>query len=154
MNFSKIGMILLLITSMCYQSDAQSLVLANGGSINPLYSPNHKIFSAIVVDGKTLVKPDSANGPLNLNGNFSGTISVSTVDRIGKELKPITPIGFMVAAKNNRTNTVWMLTDKVVYKAEIEDLLKKCEWGDKLIFMAVDPQYSLPRNEVVTMDGC
>ena len=47
-----------------------------------------------------------------------------------------------------------MYSEKALLEVQLEDVLKKCERGDRIIFMTVDQKYSLPHHEIELNLGC
>lgn len=152
MNTSRIGLLLFLLMGMTLQLSAQTFRLFNVRKYEPQY--NYTEPAAIVYKGKTLVRHDSRDGPYVFSPGMRGEISVCTIARSTNATKPLAPIGFKVAIKHHKTNSMWMYSEETFYELEIAELLKKCEWGDTLIFMTVDRNYRLSRHKIVVMDGC
>ena len=117
-------------------------------------SPNYKDCAAILYKGNLLVNEYSPRGKCKLEEGMSGTLTVATVNLSDGGGAPIKNIGFKVAIKNGRTHTIWMYSEKTLQEVQLEDILKKCERGDRILFMTVDQKYSLPHNEIELNSGC
>ena len=118
--------------------------------------PNYKECAAILYKGKLLVDEYSPKGKCKLEQGMKGTLSVATITSSDSDNTPVPAknIAFRVAIKNGRTNTIWMYSEKNLLEVQLEDILKKCEKGDRIIFMTVDQQYSLPHHEIELNSGC
>lgn len=110
--------------------------------------------AAIFYKGRLLVNEFSPEGKCKLEQGMRGKLSLSTVSLEEDSATPIKKIGFKVAIKNDRTQTIWMFSDRVMQEVELNDILKKCEIGDRIIFMTVDQKYSLPHHEIEIVWGC
>ena len=111
-------------------------------------------YSAILLDGSPLFDKNNPNRPLQLSPEATGTLSFFTLNSSVYWQIPKQSIGFKLAIKDAKTNTLWMYSEKPLYEVDLSDLLLKCEEGDRLIFMTVDQKYRLPQNEVMLGDGC
>ena len=116
--------------------------------------PNYKECAAILYKGNLLVNEYSPRGICKLEEGMTGTLTVATVKLSDSGGIPVKNIAFKVAIKNARTNTIWMYSEKALLEVQLEDILKKCEKGDRIIFMTVDQQYSLPHHEIELNSGC
>ena len=85
---------------------------------------------------------------------MKGAISVATVSLSEDGGTPVKNISFRVAIKNERTNTMYMYSEKTFQEVQLEDILKSCEIGDKIIIMTVDQKYSLPHHVIDVKWGC
>ena len=140
----------LLFISISLPNGAQSFDFL---SSPPSYS-NYKECAAILYNGKALVEDYSPRGKCKLEEGMKGKLSVSTVELTANRTTPVKKIGFKVAIKNDRTNTLWMYSEKELMEVQLEDILKKCEKGDRIIFMTVDQKISLPHHEIEILSGC
>lgn len=110
--------------------------------------------AAILYKGKLLVDEYSPDGRCKLEEGMKGTLTVATVKLTDKGGTPMKNISFKVAIKNGRTNTLWMYSDEALESVQLEDILKKCERGDSIIFMTVNQTFSLPHHEIEFNWGC
>ncbi|MCO6493834.1 MAG: hypothetical protein J5I98_35770 [Phaeodactylibacter sp.] len=142
----------LLFIAVSLSSGAQSLDFF----INALVPPNYSECAAILYNGNILVDEYSPTGKCKLDEKSTkGVLSVATVKSSDKGCAaPARNIAFKVAIKNGRTNTIWMYSEKALWEAQLEDILKKCEPGDRIILMTVDQRYSLPHPEIELNWGC
>ena len=115
---------------------------------------NYSNFTAIIYNGKPLINENTPDGPIRINKDMKGKLSVAAFDNFGNKVNPKAAIGFKVGIKDHRTNTLWMFSEQTFYEVDLADLLKECEWGDSLILMTVDRTYRLPRHELLLNDGC
>lgn len=151
MNFLKITLLLSFLFGMHIQSNAQSLNLFDYQK----KERHHTLFTAVLYDGKPIVKEDSPDGPLKLTSRTRGKITIAPIDRTSREVLQNPPIGFKIGIRDYQSNTLWMYSEKTFYEVRLEDILSKCQMGDQVIFMTVDRKYRLPRHEVVVSgDGC
>jgi len=147
----------LLFISVSLSSGAQSAGLFSFNLFSStLCEVNHNYndCAAILYKGKLLVDEYSPRGVCKLEQGMTGTLTVATVTLSDDGGAPVKNIGFKVAIKNDRTNTLWMYADKTLQEVQVEDILKKCEKGDRIIFMTVDQKFSLPHHEIDVSWGC
>ncbi|MCO6477682.1 MAG: hypothetical protein J5I94_13710 [Phaeodactylibacter sp.] len=142
----------LLFICISLSSGAQSLGLFPFLDIRP--ATNYHDCAAIFFEGEMLADEYSPEGKCKLEAGRKGTLTVATVNLSGSAVVPVENIAFKVAIKNNRTNTIWMYSEKASQEVQLEDILKKCEPGDRIIIMTVDQRYSLPHHEVEVAGGC
>lgn len=150
MHLYRISLFILLFFGLTFSTNAQSLKLLDFEKRDLHY----KTFTAILHNGKPIFQFDSPDGALTLSPSAKGKLSIATIDRNGDELTPVHNVGFKVGIKDWRSNTLWMYATETIFEVDLEDILKKCEQGDSLIFMTVDRTYRLPRHEIVITDGC
>ncbi|KAA3634904.1 MAG: hypothetical protein DWQ02_10625, partial [Bacteroidetes bacterium] len=81
-------------------------------------------------------------------------LTVSKVNLGCQSTKAGKGIGFRVAIKNDRTNTLWMYSPKVLFEVNLQEVLKKCEEGDSILIMTVDQKYSLSHHVIEVEWGC
>lgn len=141
-----------LFVTSAISSGAQSLDLF------PDYLPapegNYRECAAILFDGEMLVDKYTPEGKCILNAGNQGKLSVSTVNLSDGKAAPKKAIGFRIAIKNDRTNTLWMYSKETLYEVNVHEVLKKCEEGDRLFIMTVDQKYSLTHHEIEISWGC
>lgn len=117
--------------------------------------PKYSQCAAILFDGKVLVDDYSPRGICKLETGMKGKLSVATVNLSCRgNSTPINNIGFKVAIQNERTKTMWMYSDQMYMEVPLEEVLEKCEPGDRIIILTVGQQFSLPHNEIEIMGGC
>lgn len=104
--------------------------------------------AAIIFNGEMLVDDYSPRGTCQIDQNKRGTIKVSTVELSNDGAEPKKDIAFQIAIRNTATNTLWMYSKKPMRNVNYEDILAKCQPGDKIVFMTVDQEYALPHNEI------
>jgi hypothetical protein len=109
--------------------------------------------AAILYNDRVLVDSYSPEGKCKLEMGMKGLISVAAVHLTGCQ-QVGQKIDFRVAIKNDRTNTLWMYSEETFSELLLEDVLKKCERGDRIIIMTVDQKYSLPHHEIELVWGC
>ncbi len=114
---------------------------------------NYSDCAAILYNGKMLVDEYSPRGICKLEAGMEGKLTVATVMLNEEGGVPIQNLGFKVAIKNDRTNTIWMFSEDTRYEVELKEILKKCEKDDKIILITVDQKYSLTHHEIVVMPG-
>jgi hypothetical protein len=126
------------------------------GFINnvPLTGETFTDCAAIIYKGEMLVDEYSPRGECKLNEGMRGVITVSAVELNEEGGRPVKNIPFKIAIKNGKTNTQWMFSDKTFNKVFLEDILKECNTGDKIIIITTDQKYALPHNEIEILDGC
>jgi len=120
----------------------------------PVYDDSFSDCAAILYKGEMLVDTYSPDGKCKLETGMTGKISVATVSLSEEGGIPTKEIGFKVAIKNTRTNTLLMYSDDTFFEVELEDLLKACGKDDHLIFITVDRKYALTHHEVEVIPGC
>ena len=104
--------------------------------------------AAIIYNGKMLVDSYSPSGKCILSADQTGTISAATVELSEKGGTPKKAIEFQVAIKNTMTNTLWMYSREILDEVRFEDVLAKCQKGDKIVILTVDQEYSLTHHEI------
>ena len=151
MKFPRRSLLFILIAAITFPAQAQMLVNYTTTDFS-----NYKEYTGIMLNGESILKNEIPDGPLILAPDTKGKLSVSTMDRTGKRSAKDKLVGFKIAIKNHHTSTFWMYSEDTFYEIELQEVLKKCEAADKIIFMTVDRQYKLPRNEVrvMTNGGC
>ena len=115
---------------------------------------NYNDCAAILFNGKMLADEYSPEGKCKLGADMKGILTVAEVKLPATCNAQAKSIAFKVAIKNKRANTIWMYSEKALQEVQLEDILKKCEPGDRIIFMTVDQRYSLPHHEVEVVWGC
>ena len=155
MPFLRNTLIVLLLANMSLSAQAQEVELDLFSFIKT-GNTNYSQFAAILLDDEPLINRNGDTGPLSVgNKKRTGTLSVSSMTKsCGDALNAVAPIGFRVAIKNRRTNSLWMYSDDVLFELDLQEVFQQCEAGDQLIFMTVDRKYRLGRHVVVFMDGC
>ncbi len=140
----------LVFITISLSSSAQSMDLFPA----PVVSPYYNNCAAILFKGKMLVNEYTPKGRCNLERGMKGKLTVAAVNLTDEGATPIKNIGFKVAIRNQRTNTLWMYSDEAVEAVQLEEVLEKCEKGDRIIIMTVDRNYSLPHHEISLDGGC
>lgn len=110
--------------------------------------------AAILFEGKMLVNEYSPKGSCRLEQGMRGKLTVSAVILTDPAVTPTIPLTFRVAIQDEETGTIWLATPASVQSIEIEDLLKQCKKGDKLIVITEQKAYSLPHHTIEIFDGC
>ena len=144
----------LFLVSISLSSRAQAVDFFSTVFYAPFAIANYSDCAAILYKGNLLVNEYSPEGKCKVEMGMEGTLTVATVQLSGAGGTPVKTIGFKVAIKNDRTNTLWMYSEKTLREVPLEDILKKCEKGDRIIFMTVDQRYSLPHHEIELIWGC
>lgn len=152
MQTAKLFFSSLLFICFSLTSGAQSAALWPFLDVRP--APNYRDCTAIFFNGKMLANEYSPEGKCKLEQGMKGALTVATVKLSGKKGSPSTNIPFRVAVKNSRTNTLWMYSETALQRVQLEDILKKCEPGDRIIILTVDQRYSLPHHEIEVAGGC
>ena len=99
----------LLLMSITLSSSAQSQQVFNPLLFPPFIPPpKYTDCAAILFNGKVLVNDYSPEGTCKLEDIRHGTLSVATVNLSEDSKTPAKNIGFKVAIKNHRTNTLSM----------------------------------------------
>lgn len=142
----------LLFICISLSSGAQSLGLLPFLDMRP--APNYNDCAAIFFNGKMLADEYSPEGKCKLGEGMKGTLTVGTVQLSDGDYIPVKNIAFKAAVRNSRTNTLWMYSEETLQEVQLEDILKKCESGDRIIIMTVDQRYSLPHHEIEVAWGC
>ncbi len=101
-----------------------------------------------------LVDEYTADGQCAVFPEMTGDLTISTVDFSFGDFGLTLPVLFKVAIKNEQTNTLWMYSEASFIKIRLEDVLKKCQLGDRIILITVDQEYALPHHEIVVKSGC
>jgi len=134
------------------------LNIGSNAQTDPLGNPpnydHYSQFCAILHNGVPITSYWDTKSELELSVEKTGTLSVSTVDRTNKEYKAMKPVGFLLGIKNHRTNALWMYSNEVLYKIDVDEIGKKCEYGDQLIFITVDRKHQLPKHQLRLNIGC
>ena len=110
--------------------------------------------AAVYLNNNMLVNDFSPEGICKVEQGMKGKLQVSTVYFSMDAAQPFTNVGFKVAIKNEKTNTLWMFSDQTFHEIELEKILAKCNQGDKIMLLTVDQQFSLPHHEIEIMWGC
>ena len=126
--------------------------------INFLHSPKisdfHQEEVSIHLDGKPLRMRDSSKHSFTMGPGIPGNLSISNMSKTCSKGTEYNAIGFKLAVKDKKTNTIWMYTEETIYEIDLQELIEQCDFGDSIIFMTIDKKYKLPINEIVVMDGC
>lgn len=107
--------------------------------------------SAICLDKKALVEEYSPAANCKINKNAKGLLGVYTVELSKKTIRPKQEIGFKVAIKDNRTNTLWMYSEKTYREIDVQEILSKCSPGDQILLLTVDKAYALPHSTITVI---
>ena len=118
------------------------------------YETPYAEYSAILLDGKPLADKEYPNRSIQLDPKATGILSVATLTSSSIWPVPQQPVGFKLVIKKGKTNSLWMYAEETLYEVDLNDVLPKCEEGDRLIFMTVDKKYHLPHHEILLGDGC
>ncbi len=110
--------------------------------------------AAILLNDKVLVDEYSPEGQCEVFSEMTGSLKVATVDFSLDNFCLSMPVMFKVAIKNEQTNTLWLYSEKNFFEVPIEDVLKKCQRGDRIILVTVDQEYALPHHEIAINWGC
>ena len=110
--------------------------------------------AAIFLNDKMLVDEYSPRGEIRISPDSDGKIYVSTVNFSLDLLTPYKSIGFKVAIRNKKTNTLWMYSDETYAQINLKSILSKCEVGDEIVLLTVDKEYSLSHNTIKIDWGC
>lgn len=145
--YSVIGTLALLTISFTSVAQIDFLSFTKPG-------PNYRECAAVFFNDLYIVDDIAPKGSCELFPNMVGELSVASVSFSEEGAKPLENIKFQVAIKNYRTNTLWILTKEPVSKIYLQDIIDKCEMGDKVIIMPVDQKYSLSHHEIDLNFGC
>ena len=110
--------------------------------------------TAAFIGNKMVVDDFSPRGKCEIEAGTKGNLSVSTVNLSLTETTPFKNVGFKVAIKNEKTNTLWLYSEETFYEIPVESIMAKCKPGDKIILITVDKEFSLPHNEIAIIDRC
>lgn len=138
----------LLLASISLSSSAQTIDFFASIFYTPFSTPKYSDCAAILYKGNLLVDEYSPKGICKIEEDMKGTLTVATIKSSDDGITPFRNIAFKVAIKNDRTNTIWLYSSKAFQEVELEDILKKCEYGDRIILMPVGQRYSLPHHEI------
>ncbi len=104
--------------------------------------------AAIYFNGVLLVDDYSPRGKCVLDAERKGELTLYTVALTERGSTKVLGLPFRVAIHNDRTKTYWMYTKTAVKNILLQDLVRECEEGDRLIFVTEDKKYALPHGEV------
>ncbi len=154
--FFLISCCLLFGTAGISQNQSFADQISNNKAVAGLFKSDNDFneCAAIFYKDKMLVNDYSPRGKCKLESGMKGKLKVYSVSLSEDGAEKIKDIGFKVAIKDGRTNTIWMYSEQTYYEIELDDILKRCRPEDKLIFMTVDRTYSLPHHEVELVFGC
>jgi hypothetical protein len=152
MSHFKSSLLFLCFIMLSLQSQAQS----SKKSCAPSCVAPFSNYTGILFNGAPLYDKVAEEDNVTVPDGIKGKFSVSTIDRSEHTMLPKQPVGFKVAIENVRSKTVWMYSQETLFEVDAASLLRSCDPGDKIIFMTVDRQYQLPRNQISTMpkEGC
>ena len=149
MNFRKISGFLLLFFLWLSTAQSQSNFVEMA-SMSPSYSD----CAAIFYKGQMLVDQYSPEGKCKIEQGMKGPLTLSAV-KLGESMAiPTKTLSFQVAIRNTRTNTLWMYMADPVKEIQLEDILKECERGDRIILLPTNNRYALPHHEIELVWGC
>lgn len=117
-------------------------------------TPPRPEFSSILLDGESIAKVDTPPGPLQVDIMKKGVLSVATIDRSGGEYLPVKQVGFKIAIEEYHSNGLSMFSEETYYEIDVEEVLKSCNMGDKIILITVEKRYQLSRHELIVLDDC
>ncbi len=110
--------------------------------------------AAIFYNGEMLVNEYSPDGKCQLGAGMRGKLTLSAVTLTESSATPTTVLPFRVAIKHADSNTLWMFTDSAVKEVMLEDIVKECKKGDKIIILTAYKKYSLSHHEIELTWGC
>ena len=110
--------------------------------------------AAILYNDKVLVDTYSTAGKCRITDLEGGKLSVSTITFENNGMQPVQPINFRLAIRNEKSNTLWMYSEKLMKEIHLKDVLDRLEQDDKLIFMTTNDLFALPHHEVEINIGC
>ncbi len=110
--------------------------------------------TAAFLGNKIIVDDYSPRGKCVVEKGMKGKLTVSTINFSFTNAELFKKIGFKVAIKNERTNTLWLYSEETFYEIELEKIMAKCQEGDKIVLITVDNEFSLPHNEIAINWGC
>ncbi len=108
-----------------------------------------KSCSVILLNHQWLINSYQKDEKIRLSKNSKGLISVHETGDLTTKAYKETPIAFKVGILKRADNTMTSFSDKTFNEIEVNEILKKCELGDKIIILlAKDGQYSLPHHQI------
>lgn len=110
--------------------------------------------AAAFLNSNMLVDDYSPNGICKVEAGMRGTLTVSAVELSTNMAIPVGQVGFKVAIKNDKTNTLWLFSEETFQEIELEKIMAKCQPGDKIMLITVNPEFSLPHHEIDIVWGC
>ncbi len=110
--------------------------------------------AAIFYNGEMLVNEYSPDGKCQLGAGMKGKLTLSAVTLTESSATPTTVLPFRVAIKHSDSNTLWMFTESAVKEVMLEDIVKECKKGDKIIILTAYKKYSLSHHEIELTWGC
>lgn len=114
----------------------------------------HNSCAAIFLNNNMLVDDYSPRGKCRVEMGNKGKLVVSEVSLSETTAWPMQFVGFKVAIRNSKTNTLWMYSDETFFEVNLEDILSKCGKDDKIVILVTDREFSLPHHEIEVFDGC
>jgi hypothetical protein len=108
-----------------------------------------KSCSVVVFNNQWLPKSYQADTKPTLSKKATGLISVHETGDIAKKGFLPTPLDFKVGILRKSDHTTVSFSEASYREVEVNDILKKCQPGDKIIILLKDGQhYSLPHHQI------
>lgn len=136
----------LLMFALClgivYTFQAQSKVLVG------------KSCSVILLNNQWLIKSYESSEKITITKNAKGILSVHETGDIAKKSYKKELIAFKIGILKKSDRTITSFSDDTYQEIELNDVLKKCESGDKIIILLKDDQkYSLPHHQIEVVNA-
>ncbi|GAB3011136.1 hypothetical protein GCM10027185_01120 [Spirosoma pulveris] len=105
--------------------------------------------SAAFVGSKLIVDRYSPTGQCRLSTKTKGNLCVSTVALTATNTKALNKIDFKLAIRDKDTKTVHLFSEKTFRQIPVQNVLSRCQKGDRILLLTTDKRYSLPHNEIL-----
>ena len=103
---------------------------------------------ALFLNGQMVVDEYSPKGSCTISASEKGKLTVHTVSLTENSAKAISPVSFRIAIKNERTGTIWMLSDESYTSIQVQEIINESEQGDSILILMEERKYALPHNEI------
>jgi len=154
MNFLKSTCAILLLLCLAVSSHAQFRLIDFGDAPSAEEGAfTNTTLAGLMHNGAPLLEESSSDSPLSISIAAQGKLTIAP-QTCSKAVSADSKVGFKLAIRDYRTNTLWMYSEETLYELDLEKVLGECEMGDALVFMMVDRKFRLPKYEVQVGDGC
>lgn len=105
--------------------------------------------SAAFLDNKLVVNEYTPTGKCILSQTAKGTLTVAEATYKNKQWHQTAPVEFMVAIRDKDTHTLTTFSKEIYRSLDIQNVMKLCRKGDRIVLLTTSTKYALPHNEIL-----
>jgi len=106
--------------------------------------------AAAFLDQKMIVDDYSPEGKCVVSSGAHGTLTVRPVTiNAGEAPVPGEKIKFKVALRGSGDRALMLLSEKTYNEVDIQDILKQCQKGDRIVLLTLEREWALPHHEIL-----